>query len=118
MNCILLLTYEFIPFLFVYEFIYSHLCLNSYTITIAVAPYDCYNMLTTNTSDDSVQENCIEASMSKILCMSSDLNTWTSKFVVTHGDKSIDVSLAAQGCISTFPFEISPTQKIEYSWTK
>jgi hypothetical protein len=75
-------------------------------------------MLTTNTSDDSVQENCIEASMSKILCMSSDLNTWTSKFVVTHGDKSIDVSLAAQGCISTFPFEISPTQKIEYSWTK
>jgi hypothetical protein len=53
--------------------------LNSYTITIAVAPYDCNNMLTTNTSDDSVQENCMEASMKKILRMSSDLNTWTSK---------------------------------------
>jgi hypothetical protein len=70
-------------------------------------------MLTTNTSDDSVQENCIEASsINKILCMSSDLNTWTSKFVVTHGDKSIDVSSAAQGYISTFPFGISPTQKM------
>jgi hypothetical protein len=56
-------------------------------------------MLTTNTSDDSVQENCIEASMNKILPMSSDLNTWTSTFVVTHGDKSIDVSLAAQGYV-------------------
>ncbi len=76
---ILILTYEFITFLFVYELIYSHLCLNSYTITIAVAPYDCDNMLTTNTSDDSVQENRIEASMNRILCMSSDLNTWTSK---------------------------------------
>jgi hypothetical protein len=75
-------------------------------------------MLTTNTSDDSVQENCIEASMNKILHMSSNLNTWTAKFVVTHGDKSIDVSLAAQGYISTFPFGISPTQKNEYSWTK
>jgi hypothetical protein len=75
-------------------------------------------MLTTNTSDDSVQENHIEASMNKILCMSSDLNTLTSKFVVTHGDKSIDVSLAAQGNISTFPFGISPTQKNDYSWTK
>ncbi len=75
-------------------------------------------MLTTNTSYDSVQENCIEASMNKNLHMSSDLNTWTSKFVVTHGDKSIDVSSAAQGYISTFPFGISPTQKIEYSWTK
>jgi hypothetical protein len=74
-------------------------------------------MLTTNTSDDSAEENRIEASMNKILCMSFDLNTWTSKFVVTHGDKSIDVSLAAQGYISTFPFEISPTQQIEYSWT-
>jgi hypothetical protein len=46
------------------------------------------------------------------------MNTWISKFVVTHGDKSIDVSLAAQGHISTFPSGISPTQRIEYSWTK
>ncbi len=56
--------------------------------------------------------------MNKILCMSSNLNTWTSKLVVTHGDKSVDVSLAAQGYISTFPFGLSPTPKIEYSWTK
>jgi hypothetical protein len=72
-------------------------------------------MLTTNTSDDSVQENCMEASINKILCMSSDLNTWISKFVVTHGDKSINVSLAAQGYISS---ESPPPQKNEYSWTK
>jgi hypothetical protein len=43
------------------------------------------------------------------------LNTWTSKFVVTHGDKSIDVSSAAKGHISAFPSGISPTQRIEYS---
>jgi hypothetical protein len=75
-------------------------------------------MLSTNTSNHNVPENCIEASINKILCMSSDLNTWISKFVVTHGDKSIDVSLAAKGHISSFPSEISPTQRIEYSSTK
>jgi hypothetical protein len=75
-------------------------------------------MLSTNTSNHNVPENCIEASINKILCMSSDLNTWTSKFVVTHGDKSIGVSLAAQGHISSFPSGISPTQRIEYSLTK
>jgi hypothetical protein len=75
-------------------------------------------MLSTNTSNHNVPENCIEASINKILHKSSDLNTWTSKFVVTHGDKSIDVSLAAKGHISSFPSGISPTQKNEYSWTK
>jgi hypothetical protein len=75
-------------------------------------------MLSTNTSNHNVPENCIEASINKILRMSSDLNTWTSKFVVTHGDKSIDVSLAAKGKISSFPSGISPTQRIEYSSTK
>ncbi len=70
---ILLLTYEFISFLFVYEFIYLHLCLNSYTITIIVAPYGCTKMVTTNTSNDNVPENCIEASMNKIFVC---LPTW------------------------------------------
>jgi hypothetical protein len=70
-------------------------------------------MLSTNTSNHNVPENQIKASINKILCMSSDLNTWTSKFVVTHGDKSINVSLAAKGHISSFPSGISPTQRIE-----
>jgi hypothetical protein len=77
-------------------------------------------MLSTNTSNhnDNVPENCIEASINKILRMSFDLNTWTSKIVVTHGDKSINVSLAAKGHISSFPSGTSPTQRIEYSSTK
>jgi hypothetical protein len=75
-------------------------------------------MLSTNTSNHNVPENCIEASINKIFCMSSDLNTWSSKFVVTYGDKSINVSLAATGHISSFPSGISPTQRIEYSSTK
>jgi hypothetical protein len=91
---------------------------NSYVITIAVSPHDCTNMLSTNTSNHNVPENCIEASINKFLRMDSDLNTWTSTFVVTHGDKSIDVSLAAKGHISSFPSLISPTQRIEYSLTK
>jgi hypothetical protein len=60
----------------------------------------------------------MEASINKILCMSSNLNAWTSKFVVTHGVKSIDVSFAAKGHISSFLSGISPTQRIDYSWTK
>jgi hypothetical protein len=42
-----------------------------------------------------ITENRIETSVSKLLCLTSDLNTWTSNFVVHHGDQSIDVSSAA-----------------------
>ncbi len=85
------------------EFIYNH---------HAVSPHDCTNMVTNNASNHNVPENCIEASINKIPHMSSDLNTWTSKFVVTHGDKSINVSLAAQGHILLFLLESPPPKEL------
>jgi hypothetical protein len=53
--------------------------------------------------ESSIPENRIEASVNNLLRLTSDLNTWTSKFVVTHGDQSIDVSSAAQGALSSSP---------------
>ena len=47
--------------------------------------------------------NRIETSVSKLLRLTSDLNTWTSNFVVPHGDQSIDVSSTAQGALSSSP---------------
>jgi hypothetical protein len=46
------------------------------------------------------------------------LNTWTSKFVITHGDQSIDVSCAAQGALSSSPSGVYPDQIIQYPFTK
>ncbi len=48
-------------------------------------------------------DNCIVASVNNLLRLTSDLNGWTSKFVITHGDHSIDVSSAAQGDLSSSP---------------
>ena len=62
--------------------------------------------------------NRIETSVSKLLRLTSDLNTWTSYFVVTHGDQSIDVSSAAQGALSSSPSGIYPHQMIQYPCTK
>ncbi len=45
-------------------------------------------------------DNCIVSSVNNLLCLTSDLNSWTSKFVIAHGDQSIDVSSAAQGDLS------------------
>ena len=36
-------------------------------------------------------DNRIVASVNNLLRLTSDLNSWTSKFVITHGDQSIDV---------------------------
>jgi hypothetical protein len=46
------------------------------------------------------------------------VNTWTSKFVITHGDQSIDDSCAAQGALSSSPSGIYPDQNIQYPFTK
>ena len=44
-----------------------------------------------------ITENRIETSVSKLLRLTSDLNTWTSNFVVPHSDQSIDVSPLLKG---------------------
>jgi hypothetical protein len=63
-------------------------------------------------------DNRIVASVNNLLRLTSDLNSWTSKFVITHGDQSIDVSSAAQGDFSSSPSGIHPHQNIPYPYTK
>jgi hypothetical protein len=60
-------------------------------------------------SNDNVPENQIEASVKKIIRLTSELNTWTSKLMVTHADKYIEVSSAAQGVLASPPTRISPS---------
>ena len=63
-----------------------------------------------------ITENRIETSVSKLLRLTSDLKTWTSNFVVPHGDQS---SSAAQGALSSSPPSGAfPHQNIQYPCTK
>ena len=64
-------------------------------------------------------ENRMVTSINNLLCLTSDLNTWTSNFVVPHGDQSIDVSSAAQGALSSSPLSGAfPHQTIQYPCAK
>ena len=66
-----------------------------------------------------INENRTETSVSNLLCLTSDLNTWTSNFVVPHGDQSIDVSSAAQGALSSSPQSVAfPHQTMQYPCAK
>ena len=66
-----------------------------------------------------IPENRIEASVFNLLRLTSDLNTWTSNFVVPHGDQSIDVSSAAQGALSSSPLSGAlPPQSMQYPCAK
>ncbi len=66
-----------------------------------------------------ITENCIETSVNKLLRLTSDVNTWTSNFVVPHGDQSIDVPSAAQGALSSSPLSGAfPHQTMQYPCTK
>ena len=61
----------------------------------------------------------METTVSNLLRLTSNLNTWTSNFVVTHGDQSIDVSAAAKGPLSLSPPSGAfPPQQIAYPGTK
>jgi hypothetical protein len=71
-----------------------------------------------NCKHNDASDNHIVASVNNLLCLPSDLNSWTSKFVITHGDQSIDVSSAAQGDLSSSPSGIHPHQNIPYPSTK
>jgi len=62
--------------------------------------------------ESSIPENRIVASVNILLRLAPDLNCWSFKFVISHGDQSIDVSAAAQGALSSSPFGIYPLQNI------
>ncbi len=63
-------------------------------------------------------ENQIVGSVNILLRLASDLNTWSLKFLISHGDQSIDLSSAAQGALSSSPSRIYPHQNIEYPLAK
>ena len=66
-----------------------------------------------------IPENCIVASIFNLLCLTSDLNSWTSNFLVTHSDQSIEVSSTAQGSLSSSPPSgVYQQQNIQYPCTK
>jgi hypothetical protein len=98
-----------------YEFIYYFNDMNSYFLFIHhVNSYIPVNPHHT----DYFTNGIVYSSVNNLLCLTSDLNSWTSNFVMTHGDQSIDVSSAAQGTLSSSPSGIYPHQIIQYPCTK
>jgi len=81
--------------------------------------YLCIFQSVVHLAESYITENRIETSVSKLLRLTSDLNTWTSNFMVPHGNQSIDVSSAAQGALySSPPSVIFPHQTIPYPCAK
>jgi hypothetical protein len=128
---ILSLSYEFISFVddmnsytyLSYEFIYYFNDMNSYFLFIHhVNSYILFQSIPTTLTilqmESSIPENCIVASVSNLLRLTSGLNCWTSNFVMTHGDQSIDVFSAAQGALSSSPSGTYPHQIIQCPCTK
>jgi hypothetical protein len=57
-------------------------------------------------------------SINNLLRLTSDLNSWSSNMVISHGDQSLDISSAAQGALSSPPIGVFPLQNIPYPGTK
>jgi hypothetical protein len=66
----------------------------------------------------SIPENRMVSSINNLLRLTSDLNSWSSKMVISHGDQSLDISSAAQGSLSSTPIGVFPLQNIPYPGTK
>jgi hypothetical protein len=66
----------------------------------------------------SIPENRMVTSINNLLRLTSDLNSWSSKMVISHGDQSLDISSAAQGALSSTPIGVFPIQNIPYPGTK
>jgi len=66
----------------------------------------------------SIPKNCMVSSINNLLRLTSDLNSWMSKLVITHGDQSLDISSAAQGSSSSSPIGVFPPQNTPYPCTK
>ena len=105
--------YEFISFVndinsYFSSMIWIHICIfQSIPTTLTILPMA-----------SPIPENCMVASINNLLRLSFDLNSWTSKFLITHGDQSIDVSSAAQWALSSSPSGVYRHQNIPYPWTK
>ena len=65
-----------------------------------------------------IPDNRMVTSVNNLLRLTSDLNNWTSKMVITHGDESLDISSAAQGSLSSTPIGVFPLPNIPYPGTK
>jgi hypothetical protein len=57
----------------------------------------------------SIPENHMVTSINNLLRLTSDLNSWSSKMVISHGDQSLDISSAAQGSLSSTPIGVFST---------
>jgi hypothetical protein len=66
----------------------------------------------------SIPENRMVTSVNNLLHLTSDLNSWTSKMVITHRDQCLDISSAAQGSLSSTTIGVFPLQNIPYPCTK
>ncbi len=66
----------------------------------------------------SIPENRMVTSINNLLRLTSDLNSWSSKMVISHGDQSLDISSATQGSLSSTPIGVFPLQNIPYPGTK
>jgi hypothetical protein len=75
----------------------------------------CINLYTINALS-SVDQHAISSVSNNILCLSKQLNTWSSKFIVTHNGQSIDISSVAMGKSSTGPCGV-PLQDIRFPCT-
>ena len=66
----------------------------------------------------SIPEHRTVKSINNLLRLTSDLNSWSSNMVISHGDQSLDISSAAQGALSSPPIGVFPLQNIPYPGTK
>ncbi len=65
----------------------------------------------------SFPENRMVTSINNLLRLTSDLNSWSSKMVISHGDQSLDISSAAQGSLSFTPIGVFPLKNIPFPGT-
>ncbi len=72
--------------------------------------------ITSAMSTESSPSNHLLGLSSNLLRLTADLKSWSSKFIVMHGDKLLDISSAAQGSESIIPCGIHP-QKLPYPQT-
>ncbi len=67
-------------------------------------------------STESSPSNHLSGLSSNLLRLTAGLKSWSSNFVVMHGDKLLDISSAAQGSESIIPCGIH-SQKLPYPQT-
>jgi hypothetical protein len=72
--------------------------------------------ITSAMSTESSPSNHLLGLSSNLLRLTAELKSWSSKFVVMHGDQLLDISSAARGSESINPCGIHP-QKLPYPQT-